>query len=196
MFLSLCPKCLKTFRQKSHLNRHSHAQKCTDLRPKSTFKCPVCSKFYKNKNSLAFHQKYVCNRPPSVKCSFCDFTTKRNSILKAKVILVSLKNQQQTKQIPHFSLTTLFSGLGPNQLVSCAKTALFRKRANSHTYLPCHCVECKDLKNVSRRTSVDIKPNLMVLQEDNFRCKHKNCGFSTDKREVLIMHILNHDDAC
>ncbi|KAG8259280.1 hypothetical protein J6590_014749 [Homalodisca vitripennis] len=47
------------------------------------FACPVCSRVYKYKRSLAQHLKYECNKEPAFSCPHCPYKAKKRNNLKA-----------------------------------------------------------------------------------------------------------------
>ena len=52
------------------------------VQPPKEFKCLKCSCSYKAESSLKAHLRQDCGVGPSLKCSWCDFKTKRKTNLK------------------------------------------------------------------------------------------------------------------
>ncbi|KAF7272320.1 hypothetical protein GWI33_014869 [Rhynchophorus ferrugineus] len=147
-------------------------------------KCPNCQKVYRNDSTMKSHFYQDCGKPQ--KCHLCPYTCKRKHSLKQHLSMKHNCKLPMTERRWH--------------PYNVSFDQIFHVGQANDGDLSCRCQTCMNKGTAgtsSRRSSNeerDVKPNLMILTEETFKCKHRNCNFATDRREVLIMHILNHDD--
>ncbi|XP_033209230.1 zinc finger protein 502-like [Belonocnema kinseyi] len=73
-------------------------QEISEPNPEIKYKCKKCTRIYKNKSYLNYHEKYECGVMPQFTCKFCGHLFKRNSHMNEHIDQVH-QNTSSTKSV-------------------------------------------------------------------------------------------------
>lgn len=153
--------CAKSFRLKSHLERHRKTPHEKVTRPKKTYPCSFCDKVCKSKFDLRVHEAVHTGNKP-LKCDVCDATFAKKDRLNA-----------------HMKTHHTYSCAFPDCHFEADKWSLLRK------HLPVHNIKCP-LCSSKFKTQESLDKHV-ASHTITFKCSQ--CDLQYAKQSGLKAHI-------
>ncbi|KAJ8924925.1 hypothetical protein NQ315_001082 [Exocentrus adspersus] len=154
-----CPFCKRGFRQKYHAKLHVkkfHPERVDDFEacyqdefktdrfslrerriesvPVGGGQCPSCFKVYTYKNNLNRHMRYECGKQKSLKCVYCDLTSKHKFNMKKHVFR---KHPEKIEEFNTLYHSLYFPGK-PLSCVDCNKKYKHKSTLMRHLRYECN----------------------------------------------------------